>query len=99
MITEEEISGDETEHVVICDCGSELVFGIFEICHFHWVSLDDLCRLWANTYCLPGQAREGARAKETNNNLKEMVRRELDVEAQGSGKAQQGTAAIDTELK
>ena len=30
-ITEEEISGGETEVVVICDCGSELVFGIFEI--------------------------------------------------------------------
>ena len=69
--TEEEIAGGETEHVVICDCGSELVFGIFEIidysfiCHFHWVSLDDLCGLWATSYCLYGQAREGARAKET----------------------------------
>ena len=30
-ITKEEVSGDETEHVVICDCGSELVFGIFKI--------------------------------------------------------------------
>ena len=29
--TKEEVSGDETEHVVICYCGSELVFGIFEI--------------------------------------------------------------------
>ena len=27
-ITKEEVSGDVTEHVVICDCGSEFVFEI-----------------------------------------------------------------------
>ena len=30
-ITTQEVSGDEKEHVVFCDCCSEMGFGIFEI--------------------------------------------------------------------
>ena len=39
------------------------------------------------------------RKKQKMDYLKKMVRRELDVEDQGSGKARQGAGAIDKELK
>ena len=104
MITEEEISGDETEHLVICDCGSELVFGIFEIIAlsaifigFLWMTCAGCGQL--RTVYMGRHERALERKKQKMDNLKKMVRRELDVEAKGSGKAQQGAGDIDTELK
>ena len=103
-ITKGEVSGDKTDHVVICDCGSELVFGIFEIIvlsaifiRFFWMACAGFGQL--RTVYLARHERVLDPKKQKMDNLKKMVRRELDVEAQGSGKARQGAAAIDTELK
>ena len=113
-ITEEKVAWDETEHVVICDCGSELVFGIFEIIVLSPIFIEFL---WM-TCVVSGQLRtvylsrherelEKKRKKDElkkmeeikkEEELKKLVRRELDVKAQGSRRGN-GTEAIDTELK
>ena len=80
-ITKEEVSGDETEHVVICDCGSELVFGIFEIIvlsaifiRFFWMACAGFGQL--RTVYLARHERVLDPKKQKMDNLKKMVRRE-----------------------
>ena len=84
-----------------------MVFGIFEIIvltsifvGFCWMTC--ACCGQQRTVYLARHERALERKKQKMDNLKRLLRRELesDVEAQGSGKAvQQSTAAIDTELK
>ena len=102
-ITEEKVPAGQTDHVVICDCNSELVFSIFVIIV---LSANFLGFLWM-TCGMCGQLRtvyngrhERAleKKKEKMDRLKKMVRRELDVEAQGS-KRGNAAEAIDTDLK
>ena len=93
--------------MVYCDCGSEMVFGIFEVIvlisifiGFYWMSCSACGQL--KTVYLARHERLQERKKKKMNNSKRLLRRELesDVEAaQGSGRARrQSTSPIDTDL-